>query len=221
MTLEELINSFRIMASDKVEPYFWSDEEVVSFINEAQHEAAIRGRLLYAVAEPLLITEGQPVYQMPKGMYEPNLAIYDGNDDLDVRRLLFRSMKSLDMENEAGWQSKKGTPKYLAITDNWCRIVPIPEKSGSVLIEGYRLPEQMLLSEADTVEPEIAQQHHGYLVYWALHKAFSIPDTEVFDPQRSQNAEQEFTSYFGLRPDSYLRRDTRLNQPHVVEAFWI
>ena len=40
MTLGELIAAFRVQANDKVEPYFWSDEEVTSYLNHAQKEAA-------------------------------------------------------------------------------------------------------------------------------------------------------------------------------------
>lgn len=69
--------------------------------------------------------------------------------------------------------------------------------------------------------PEIAAIHHEYLVQWALYRAFSVPDTETFDPNRAAIAEREFTQYFGLRPDSDLRRITREDTPHEVEPWFI
>ena len=83
-----------------------------------------------------------------------------------------------------------------------------------------RLPEGAVV-DADTAAPEISELHHEHLVNWALHKAFSIPDAEGFDPQRAQDAERDFTEYFGIRPDSDLRRITREDVPHTVEAFWV
>ena len=46
MTLEELIASFREDSNDELEPYLWGDEAVTRWLNEAQDEAAVRGRLL-------------------------------------------------------------------------------------------------------------------------------------------------------------------------------
>lgn len=57
------------------------------------------------------------------------------------------------------------------------------------------------------------QTHHPHLVEWALHKAFSVPDAEFFDPNRAQIAEAKFIDYFGERPDSDLRRITREDVP--------
>ena len=73
--------------------------------------------------------------------------------------------------------------------------------------------------ELDGDVPEINQIHHVHLIQWALHKAYSVPDSEFFDPNRSALAEQEFTDYFGPRPDSDVRRITREDVPHVVQPF--
>ena len=52
MTLAELISRVRTDANDKVVPYFWSDEEVTAWLNDAVDEAAIRGRLIHESAIP-------------------------------------------------------------------------------------------------------------------------------------------------------------------------
>ncbi len=48
MNLKALIARFRVLANDKAEPYFWSDEEVSGWLNDAVHEACLRGRLLHS-----------------------------------------------------------------------------------------------------------------------------------------------------------------------------
>ena len=73
----------------------------------------------------------------------------------------------------------------------------------------------------DTDAPvDLNKAHHPHLVEWALHKAFSVPDTEFFDPNRAQIAEAKFIDYFGERPDSDLRRITREDVPQHVEPFF-
>ena len=89
------------------------------------------------------------------------------------------------------------------------------EVGDTLQMEVYRLP---MLSLADSDTPEIHEAHHEHLVQWALHRAFSIPDTEAFDPARAASAEATFTRYFGLLPDSDLRRRTREDVPHHNEA---
>ena len=41
-----------------------------------------------------------------------------------------------------------------------------------------------------------------------------------FDPTRAATAEAAFTSYFGPRPDSDLRRATRSDAPQTNKVFW-
>lgn len=70
-----------------------------------------------------------------------------------------------------------------------------------------------------TDTPEINKAHHRHLVNWVLHRAFSVPDEEFVDPEKSVRALDNFEQYFGLRPDSDLRRMTRHDVPQVVQAF--
>ena len=56
--------------------------------------------------------------------------------------------------------------------------------------------------------------HHEHLIDWALHRAFSVPDAETFDQHRADLAERAFTEYFGLLPDSDMRRITRHDVVH-------
>ena len=43
MNVEKLIAAFRIASGDTVaNPYFWSDEQVIDWLSEAQNEACVR-----------------------------------------------------------------------------------------------------------------------------------------------------------------------------------
>ena len=116
------------------------------------------------------------------------------------------------------WRVKQGKPEHIIQDDTGIRLVPIPDVGGELQLEGYRVP--LSAMQNDTDKPEINQIHHVHLIQWALHKAFSVPDSEFFDPNRSALAKQQFTDYFVPRPDSDLRRMTREDVPHVVQPFF-
>lgn len=224
MTLADLIQRFRVLANDKVKPYFWADEDVTAFINEAQAEAAIRGRLI--LTGPTIehdrcvvdVTAGEPVYDVPDLVYELERVWIEG--PAESRPLLIRSPEVMNRSTENNWRDHHGEPGFLVQADRWLRLAPTPKHDAKLYIEGYRRPETLSLNDKDDVSPEINPAHHRHLINWALYQAFNIPDAEGFDPARSQQALAEFTQYFGLRPDSDLRRTTREDQPHHVEAFW-
>ena len=225
MTLQQLIDAFRVQANDKVEPYFWSDQEVADYLNSAQKEAAIRARLIYEVADvdvcSIDVFKDQSIYNLNPLLYELSHISFKSDSDKQGSRISIMSPE--DMSGLCGddWRERTGEPRFAVQADKWLRLAPTPDSDGLLLIEGYRVPKPMDLVDADTAAPEISELHHEHLVNWALHKAFSIPDAEGFDPQRAQDAERDFTEYFGIRPDSDLRRITREDVPHTVEAFWV
>lgn len=224
MTLEQLIQQYRVMANDKVEPYFICDEEVAAFLNEAEREACIRGRLLLEAGDDeyteIDTYADEATYQVHCGIYEVVSIFY--SERHYMAELPLRSLESMDREFGSSWRKDKGKPKYAVISGNNLRLSPIPTSDGAITINGYRLPrEPMDLDYCDEVEPEINSAHHGKLIYWALHRAFSIPDAEFFDEEKSKESLSEFTQYFGLPVDSDLRGDTRYNEPQNVKAFWV
>lgn len=224
MTLAQLIAMYRTDANDKAVPYFASDEEVAGWINEAEQEAAIRGRLIHESEAPAIcrvpVVAGTASYPLHPALYELTHVAFrvPGGSRSSVRLV---STEYLDA-HVSDWRDAEGVPVLAVQSDRGIRLVPRPARDGELLLEGYRLPlAPMALADADSAAPEISAAHHRHLVLWALHRGFSIPDTESFDPNRAAVAEDAFTGYFGLRPDCDLRRITREDAPHRNEAFWV
>lgn len=222
MTLEELIASFRQDATDKALPFLWEDETVTRWLNEAQDEAAVRGRLLLDDSTPavttIAVTAGQASYQLHAKVYEiahlqwqPSAASHRAKPvELVTREWLDRK--------HPGWRVRLDCDALYAIqSEGALRLVPTPREAGTLVLEAYRLPLKTLAVDAD--KPEIHAASHAYLVYWALHRAFSQPDSDGFDPQRAATAEAAFTGYFGARPDADLRRATRHDEPQVNATY--
>ena len=220
MTLKELVRLFRVQSNDKVEPYFNEDEDVIAWFNQAVDEACIRGRLVHeshnadACAIPVYLDQAQ--YPLHESLYEiTRLTYVPGNNEkqCDLRLV---SEEWLNLYYYEGWPDMKGKPQFAIQSDTSLRMVPKPDTDGELFVEGYRTPLQDMAEDGDK-PVDLHKQHHIHLVEWALHKAFSIPDTEFFDPNRSAQALQNFTEYFGERPDSNLRRQTREDYEHRVK----
>ena len=220
MTLQELINRFRADSKDCVKPYLWGEELVTAWLNEAVAEAAVRGRLLLEVERPQVchvpVKEGQATYPLHPALYEITYLAYEIDGAREPQELTLVSTEWLD-RHQPGWRHKRlDCMRWAVQGERSIRLVPAPPRDGRLVLEGYRLPLRPMCSSGES--PEIHAFSHEKLVLWALHRAFSQPDADGFDPTRAAAAEAEFTRYFGRRPDSDLRRQTREDQPHVTES---
>lgn len=219
-TLKQLVERFRNDAKDTVEPYLFEDEYVKRVLNEAEHEAAIRARLLHECVLPqvceITLQPGQSVYQLHEALYEITylMRIEDGQPDTE---LALKSTEWLS-RNHPEWRTDhKYVLPYAVQLETKILLATPPKAAGKLVLEGYRLPISTMTEDTDT--PEIGVAHHEKLVLWALHCAFSQPDAESFDPQRAAQAERAFTAYFGARPDADLRRETREDTDHVNVSY--
>lgn len=222
MILAELIARYRAEAFDTVVPYFVSDEQVALWLNDAVAEAAIRGRLIHESSSSMCrtaVTPGKSVYAINQALYELTHTAFR-QTGCPRRAVKIVSEEWLDA-NVAEWRDLEGNPEFCIQSDKSLRLIPVPDKDGDLLLEGYRLPIASLEINDLEAAPEIHHVHHRHLVLWVLHRAFSVPDAEQFDQSRAALAEQEFTGYFGMRPDSDLRRITREDVNHHVTPHWI
>lgn len=217
MNLADLIRRFRVMANDKAQPYLVDDDDVADWLNDAQAQACIRGRLLREDALDavcrIALTAGQHTYTLHPSAYEL-IALWI--ESADGRRQVTLKSREWLQANVHDWRSLD-RPACMAIQDDTTiRLVGTVATGETLVMECYRLPLRPMRDEFD--KPEIHGAHHEHLIQWALHKAFSVPDSELFDPNRAAMSERDFTSYFGRLPDSDMRRITREDVSHHNEA---
>lgn len=221
MTLAELISRYRILANDKAAPFFVSDDDARDFLNEAENQACIRGRMIHAADDAevcdLAVSAGRALYEFHPSLIEIDNCCFRENGA--ARRgppIEFHSQEWLD-DWVQDWRDKSGAPRYAILNDTSIRLVPRPSVGGLLIFEGYRAPKRPMSKTTDS--PEIARHHHEHLVQWVLFRAFSIPDSEFIDPTRAAAAESAFAAYFGPLVDVDLRRLTREDFPHVTQSF--
>lgn len=223
MLFSELLRRFRVQANDKVEPYFNEDTDVKAWLNDAVEEACIRGRLVHESQNSdvckITVTSGNSHYALHESLYEITKLQFVPMSGDRIVRLELVSEEFLIQCYDVDWSDMSGKPVYAIQSDTGLHLVPTPNQNGELRVEGYRIPLVPMINGTDTPS-DLHKAHHPYLIEWALHQAFSIPDTEFFDPDRAKIAEGKFTDYFGERPDSDLRRITRENTPHHVQPFF-
>lgn len=215
MTLGDLIRRFRALADDNQVPYFFTNEEVTDWLNDAQAQACIRGRLIREDELPsvcrIALATGKHTYKLHKTAYELiTLRLVPANGERP-RTLDLVSREVLN-QDDPQWRDDTRPATRVIQDDTTIRVLGGIANGDVLELECYRLPMAQMEDEAD--EPEIHGMHHQHLVQWALHRAFSVPDADFFDANRSAKAEEEFTAYFGPLPDSDARRITREDQSH-------
>ena len=224
MTLGELMAVFRSFVGDSSKPFIFEDELVKMWLNEAVDEACVRSLLIKdwsttAVCN-IAITAGTSTYSTHASIINITraelFAAGDAETDGDV---LGQVTEHYLDANEAGWRTRTERPVFFIHHDTKIRFGCLPETDGTLKLEVNRLPLAPMALTTDA--PEFAAKHHRHLVAWALHRAFSIPDTEVIDPARSARSEAEFTRMFGLRMDATIRRDDETDVPHRNQAVWL
>lgn len=221
MWVEELISRFRDAALDREVPHFWSDEEVVSYLNEAVQEACERARLIEDRSTPSVcavsVLAGESTYRLHASVLEIKRLTLDG------RLLTETSIEELDAEH-LGWESRSGRPQRFVFEQPTgavpprIRLVPTPNQTGSVALTVYRGPLKLL--DVDSGSPEIHARFHEHLLHWMLHRAYQKHDAEAFDPNKAMDALAMFVRAFGERPDANVQRKHRDRAPPIVRSNW-
>lgn len=216
MNLEQLLRRFRILATDTVAPFLWEDVEVVDWLNDAQAQACIRGRLIREDDLPAMcriaLVPGQQTYALHPAAFEIiSLRVLGPIDRPRPVGIVTREWLDAEVRD---WRDLDRAACWAIQDDTTLRIVGTTTAGEELALECYRLPIKPLTADNTQGKPEIHQAHHEHLLQWALHKAFSVPDSDGFDPARSVQAERSFTAYFGPMPDCDLRRSTRADVPN-------
>lgn len=219
MNLGALLDQFYRDADDRALPHIFAETDVTDWLNEAESEAATRGRLIFDRDSSVCFL----------GIIAGDVRV-DFNECIDeivYARLLdsagsYTDLAILDrVELERTyplWRETTDKPAALAFYDKHLQTNCLPDADYTVEIEVYRRPRAVMSIETD--EPEISSRHHARLVDWALHRALEVPDTDMYSPDKSALALARFEQYFGHRPRANSRKEQSSNRPHRVKCHW-
>ena len=196
MTLGELISRVRREVIDTVKPYVCADEDIIAWLNEAEEEACRRAFLIVdstSTASQLDIAAGDV------GADLDPLVIFVRRATLQSthRPLIPAVVRSMD-EELPGWENAQASVPTRFIPDwqtGYLRLYPPSRSADTIKLTVVRLPVRQMVEEDD--EPEIRRQFHAYLLDWAKHRAYNIPDSDFFDAKKSDYHLSVFTQKFG------------------------
>ena len=220
MTQAELIAIFRRDTDDLVAPYLSSDASIIQWLAEAEQEACIRARLIHDVSTTAVcrisVVAPTTTYSLHASIIDITHAAFTPTGSTTETVLYLTDIVEQDRSFQ-DWRTTTDVPRQAIQTDTTLRLGCIPSTNGVIVLECYRLP---LSSPVAPWAAEIGAIHHRHLIQWALHKCYSRPDAEVFNPKKAEVALAEFTRVFGLRPEVNMRRDAQANRPLFNKAVW-
>lgn len=187
---------------DIAEPYLWSDEELLDYLDEAQEEAARRARLFLDATTTAIVTitlvAGTAVYALDPRVIRVERARVVGQE-MPLRLLLTRDLDA----RLANWEASID-PVSAAVVD-WqtdsLRFVGIPQAAGTVNLQVIRRPLEPLVNMDQ--ELEIRQHHTRNLIHWIAHRAYQKRDAETYHHDKSEMHLGRFEAEFGPAQPAY------------------
>lgn len=215
MTLAEALAELRgTRLDDTVQPYFWSDESLVAFLNDAVRQFCIRQRALIESANvdvcTIALVPGQRLLKLHPAVISVRSLRIVNTDDGQSHRPEGKPLRWMDrrchdwLSNEAGC-AHYWVPDY---QDGYLALDRPADVAATAHLTVWRMPlDTEVLEVADpTGEPVIAPHHHIDLLDWAEYRAFSSNDSEMRDAQKAAGAEGAFTAKVGRLPSAIEMR---------------
>ncbi len=220
MTLQDFIAEFRSQRTDAVVPYFWSDAEIISYLNSAINEACERAKLIEDRSTPavsqITLVAAQGDYVLHPSVIQVKRITYAG------QMINPTSVEQLDLDDPL-WETRTGDPKTYVLTGTTgLRLVPIPT-AGTVAVTSTialtvfrtQLVPFDIWSDYDS-SPEVPDIYHIRMMPWLYRCALLKTDSDRFDPVKAAEQEAIFEVAFGVRPDANVRRKWRDRRPPVT-----
>lgn len=195
MDSSELLDKFRTEMGDQVAPYFWQDEEIFEYADDAQvtfcrKTDGISDATTEAVTTVPVLPNTDWVDLHPSILKIRDCARSDTGQPIEV-------VNREDMPTKRWFfDGNTGTVRALVIgiEDNKARVFPKSNETVDLLLTVFRKPLTPVTDIGDQAL-EIAAEHHVYLLLWMKHRAYSKNDADTFDKTKAAEFEGRFNAY--------------------------
>ncbi len=221
MKTGQIINRVRSLIDDNVEPYRWTDEDLVEYLNDSIEEICIELPLLTDstnVTSPnaicsIPIVASTSKYSLDARVVKVLDAYFDATDLSSTNyKMIIGSSYVLD-EYESNWKaySSASPPRYIIddIDYGCIKLVPTPSKAGTLSMRVWRLPLTRLNITSFDNEPEINQRFHRHLIDGVISKAYLKMDSETYHPKKAMEHEQRWLNNISKFKKSYILEHSR------------
>jgi hypothetical protein len=194
MTPRDIIGLWRLRYGDAVEPFYWSDAELLGYVAEGQTVGASRMAFITDQSSEACfcpVFSGDPLLERHPAVLRIMVATMMSSR----RRLMFTTTDKLDAQNP-NWADVAATPELIIprFDDAYARLYPIPVQDDSVHLTVRRLPIEEVVLDG---ELELRPHWHPFIERWVTHRALSRPG-ERYDGARAIEAKSLFEDIFGV-----------------------
>lgn len=206
-----LLEQLRTDLFDLEEPYLWSDEELIRYIDDAQFmfcrkTDGIPDDFTADVCE-LAVTPGTDRVALHPSI---RLVRAAARDDTGAP---VEVLNTEDMPRRGyRFNGVLGSPKALVLggSAHSARVWPVSSETFTLRLTVFRMP---LAHITDTDQAfEIDEEHHTHLGLWCMHRAYLKQDAETLDKDKSAEFEARFLNYCAsvTREEQRKRHKTRV-----------
>lgn len=222
MNVSELIQRFRQDMDDDIKSLggddgdqAWPPDIVNKYVDDAEREAAERGRLLFdritsSVCRIPVVTT-HPAYNLSELITEVTRVDFFV-DDVHQFQVAIHNRKELE-RLQPNWRTDNfPSTQAIIIDDSTVELAGAITENGLLHLEVYRYP---LVPASQSDKFEIAARNHIHLLDWMKHLAYNKRESDIYSPQLAKEFEERFTSRFGFEKGAKTWRDTHASTPHV------
>lgn len=219
MQVADLLANLRTdILDDPNTPYLWSDAFLLAALDRAQKQACNRRDLIYdastaSYGDPAVPLCAIPLVPGQQGYTLDSHWTHIENLVVDGTVLVKRSLEEMDRKHGRTWRTALGKVSEYVQRLYTVQLVAIPTiaLSGQNLqVEGWRLP--LVTLNATNLTPEIPEEFHDDLKWWAAHEAYNKRDAETYNPQRVVECLANFERIFGPPVPAGVRLN-QFNEP--------
>jgi len=172
----------------------WTNEELCSFIDEAQMQAInnLGGIKDYSSTYNISVVASQSEYSIsPKILRITNAWLTSNGRELDHKDLS-------DIVAISNWSTEPGTPKNFVTNYKTHKLYlyPMPEDSDTLNLHIYRLPENTVSWDNYNASLEIDEQNWRKMLWYAAFLAYTKQDPDANDEKKALKFKALFEEQF-------------------------
>lgn len=164
MTPSDIILAARQFSNNEGSDFF-SDAELISYLDFGLKDASIRAKVVENTDTTLISVASQQEYTLPSGFFEPTRIEYDG------LKLRPSSLSELDKLTSAIQNSPTtGTPRYYAIFAGTLKLVPTPDTAGKTIkVYAHTMHPSITIA---TTTLSVPTEFHPYLIDYVTYRIY-------------------------------------------------
>ncbi|MBD1554771.1 hypothetical protein [Pseudomonas typographi] len=189
-TVERLIQAFREDEKDDVQPYFWSDSQLVRWTNEALTEFAEESMSIYDDQSPFTFVsygEGETRFEIDPCVIDVVDAWVDGHRHHRLRK---GWPEGVDWRGGYGAFPVGFFSNFHFDPSGVLRLHPKPAEPGLLRLRVIRRPVREV-AKCDPV-PDLLPADRRYLLWYIAYKAYRVNEAETYSAASSAEHLQRF-----------------------------